>query len=103
MEYKDICLKVNGKQAAKLKDDSMKFEIYSKQLAVPFRIYSDFETILNGVQTNDNDNNFSYSKKYLWHMLAVLLTKLYVLMIDLQAICSLQGKKCNQKSYWRSS
>ena len=36
MEYKDICLKVNGKQAAKLKDGSMKFEIYSKQLAVPF-------------------------------------------------------------------
>ena len=65
MEYKDICLKVNGKQAAKLKDGSMKFEIYSKQLAVPFRICSDFETILNGVQTNDNDNNFSYSKKYL--------------------------------------
>ena len=32
-------------------------------------------------------------------MLAVLLTKLYVLMIDLQAICYLQGKKCNQQSH----
>ena len=42
--------------------------ISSKQLAAPFKIYADFESVLKGVQSNDNDNNASYTKKYQEHI-----------------------------------
>ena len=43
MEHKEVCLKLNGKQNAKLRSGSIKFQYYFKQLAVPFKIYADFE------------------------------------------------------------
>ena len=36
---------------------------YFKKLAVPFKIYADFECILKGVKSSDK-NNGSYTKKY---------------------------------------
>ena len=39
-----------------------------KQLAETFKIYVDFEPALKGVQSNDNDNNFSHTKKYQKHI-----------------------------------
>ena len=46
-EHKNVCLKRNGKQSVKVKSGSIKFKNYFKQLAVPFKIYADFESVLN--------------------------------------------------------
>ena len=43
IKHKDLCLKTNGKQRVELKIGSIKFKIYCKQLAVPFKNYSDTE------------------------------------------------------------
>ena len=43
IKHKDLCLKTNGKQSVELKIGSIKFKIYCKQLAVPFKNYSDTE------------------------------------------------------------
>ena len=61
--HKDICVKINGEQSVKLRDDSIKFKNYSKQLAVPFKIYADFESVLKRVP-KDRSSNSSYTKKY---------------------------------------
>ena len=53
-----------------------------KQLAVPFKIYADFESVLKGVKINDK-NNASYTKNIKHIFLAVLLIKLFILMINL--------------------
>ena len=63
IEHKKVCFKANGKQSIKLKSGSINFKDYVKQLAAPFKIYADFESVLKGVQSNDNDNNASYTKK----------------------------------------
>ena len=42
-KHKDLCLKTNRKQSVELKIGSIKFKIYWKQLAVPFKNYSDTE------------------------------------------------------------
>ena len=52
------------KRSVKLKSGSNKFKNYFKQLAVPFKIYADFESVLKEVHSNDNDNNASYTKEY---------------------------------------
>ena len=56
-----------------------------KQLAVSFKIYADFESVLKEVQRNENVNNALISKSIKNTFLAVLLTKLYVLIIDLES------------------
>ena len=35
---KEVCLKINGKEAVKLKSGSIKFKNYFRQLVVPFKI-----------------------------------------------------------------
>ena len=45
-EHKNVCLKINSKQSVKVKSGSIKFKNYFKQLAVPFKIYADFESVL---------------------------------------------------------
>ena len=56
MEDKEICLKVNGKQNVKSRNGSIKFKNYSKQLAVTFKIYANFEYVLKGVQKDGVSN-----------------------------------------------
>ena len=58
-EHKNVCLEISGKQSVKLRSGPIKFKNYLKQLAVPFTTYSDFESIVIEVQSNDNDNNIS--------------------------------------------
>ena len=41
IKYREVCLKINGKQSANLKSGSIKFKNYFKQLVVPFKIYAD--------------------------------------------------------------
>ena len=85
VEYKETCLNINGKQTVKLRSGWIKFKDYFKRLAVPFKIYADFECTVKEVKSpdrGDNDNNASYTEKYQKNIfLAVLLIKL--LMINL--------------------
>ena len=62
-EHKETCLKINGNQSVKLRSGSIKFKIHFKQLAVPFKIYADFECNLKGVKSNNKNNNASYTEK----------------------------------------
>ena len=61
-------MKINGKQTVKLRSRSIKFKNYFKQLAVLFNIYADFECNVKGVQSNDRNNNTSYTEKYQDHI-----------------------------------
>ena len=67
---KKFFLKINRKQSVKLRSCSIKFKNYFNQIAVAFKIYADFESepVLKGVQSNDNDNNASYTKEYQKHI-----------------------------------
>ena len=58
---------INGKQSVKLKSGSIKFKNQFKQLLVPFKVYTDFECLLKGVQSSDK-NNTSYTEKYQDHI-----------------------------------
>ena len=61
-KHKKVCLKINGKQSVKLRSCLIKFKNHFKQLAAPFKIYADFESVLKGVQScNSNNNNSSSS------------------------------------------
>ena len=62
IEHKENFLIINGKQSVKLKSGSIKFKNYFKQLAVPFKIYADFECLLKGVKSISK-NNSSYTEK----------------------------------------
>ena len=63
MEHKKVCLNINGKQNIRLKSGSIKLKSYFKQLAVPFKIYADFESVLKRIQRDDS-SNASYTKIY---------------------------------------
>ena len=62
IEHKEFCLKINGKQSVKLRSALIKFKNHFKHLAVPFKIYADFDSVLKVVKNNDK-NNASYTKK----------------------------------------
>ena len=64
IEHKRTCLKINNKQIIKLRSGSITFENHFKELAVPFKIYADFECSVKGVKWNHSDKNTSYIKKY---------------------------------------
>ena len=76
------CLIINGKQSVKLKTGSISFRNYFKQLPVPFKIYADFEYNMKGVKSCDKYNGL-YKKNLKIIFLAVLLIKLFVLIINL--------------------
>ena len=49
----------------RLKSGSISFKNYSRQLPVPFKIYTDFECILKNVKSDIIEcDNSSYTKKY---------------------------------------
>ena len=68
LEHKKVCLRINGKQSTKLRSGSIKFKYYFKQLTETFNIYANFESVLKGVQSNDNDSNTSCIEKYQSHV-----------------------------------
>ena len=43
VEHKETYLKINGKETVKLRCGSIKFKNHLKELALPFKIYPDFE------------------------------------------------------------
>ena len=67
IKHKEKCLVINGKQSVKLKSGSISFKNYFKQLPVPFKIYADFECILQSVKSSDK-NSSSYTEKYQDHI-----------------------------------
>ena len=79
IKHKENCLSINGKQSVKLEKGIIKFENYFKQIPVPFKIYADFECNLKIVESYEG----SYSKNIKITFLVVLLTNLFVLMINL--------------------
>ena len=80
IKHKEDCLSNNGVQLYKKKEEGIiEFKNYFKQIPVPFKIYTDFECNLRGVESYEG----SYTKKYKITFLVVLLIKLFVLMIGL--------------------
>ena len=80
--HKENCLNINGLQSVRLEKRTNEFKNYLKLVPAPFKIFVDFESNLESVKIYEG----SHSKKYQYHVLtffAVLLTKLFVLMIDL--------------------
>ena len=68
IEYKRDCLVINGKQSVKLKKNLISFKNYFGHLAIPFKIYADFECILKKVNSTGCDSNSSYTKEYQDHI-----------------------------------
>ena len=71
-------MSINGLQSVKLEKGTLEFRNYFKQIPVPFKIYADFEHNLKAVEIYEG----SYSRNIKVTFLAVLLTKLFRLMID---------------------
>ena len=78
-EHKEICLTINGAQSIRLEKEIIEFKNYFKQIPVPFKIYADFECNLDSVESYEG----SYSKNIKIMFLVVLLTNLFVLMMNL--------------------
>ena len=68
IEHKGNCLIINGKQTVKVKSGSIGFKNHFRQLAVPFKTYFGFESLLKGVKSSDRNNNTSYTEKYQDHI-----------------------------------
>ena len=63
IEHKKGCLVINGKQNVKLRRGSIRFKIRFKQLVALFKIYADFECLLEGFKNNGKNDKASYTKK----------------------------------------
>ena len=61
-------MKINVKQTIKLRSSSIKLKNHFEQLAVPFKIYADFECNLEKTHTNNRGNDTSYTEKYQDHI-----------------------------------
>ena len=61
-KHKD-CLRITGVQSVKLEKGTIEFNNYFKQIPVPFKIYADCESNLEGVEIYEG----SYSKNYKDH------------------------------------
>ena len=68
VEHKETCLGINVKQIVKLRNGSNKLKNHFKQLAVPFKIYAGFESLLKRYGGSDRNNNTSYTEKYQKHI-----------------------------------
>ena len=63
-KHKEDCLSINGAQSTNVKNGTIEFKNYFKQIPAPFKIYADFECNLKGVKIYEG----SYSKKYQKHI-----------------------------------
>ena len=79
IKLKENCLSINGKQSVQLEEGTIEFQNYFKQIPVPFKIYADFECNLKDIESYEG----SCTKNIMITFLVVLVTKLFVLMINL--------------------
>ena len=78
-DHKENVLCINGAQSVKLEKGTIKFENYCREIRCPFKIYCDFEWNLEGLKFM----KALTQKETIVIFLAVLLTKLFELIIDL--------------------
>ena len=64
IKHKEDCLSINGMQSVDVEDGIIKFENYSNQLSVPFKIYADFECNLKDIEICEG----SCTQKYHDHL-----------------------------------
>ena len=64
IKHKEDCLSINGVQSVNVEEGIIKFENYSKQLPVPFKICADFECNLQDTEIYEG----SCTKKYHYHI-----------------------------------
>ena len=60
IKHKEDCRNINGVQSVGVEQGTIKFQNYFKQLAVPFKIYADFQCNLENTEIYEG----SYTKKY---------------------------------------
>ena len=72
-------MSLNVVQPVRLEKETIEFKDLFKQIQVPFKIYSDFEYTLNSVESYEG----YCTKNIRITFLVVLLTNLFVLMMDL--------------------
>ena len=80
-EHKEVYLSINGAKSVRLKKVTITTKSYFKQIPVPFKIYADFECDLKRIECYEG----SYSKTYEDHIPVVLLTNLFLLIINLSS------------------
>ena len=71
-KHKEVSLSINGAQSVKLEKGTIEFKNAFKHIQIPFKIYSDFECILNSIESYEG----SCSKKYQDHILCSFAYKL---------------------------
>ena len=80
IKHKEDRLSISSQQSINLEKGTIKFKNNFKQLPVPFKIYADFEFSLINVECYEG----TFTQKNIMSMFpVVMLTKLFVLMIDL--------------------
>ena len=80
-EHKKVCLSINGTQTVKLGKGKIEFKNAFKEIQVPFKTYSDFESVLTSAESNEGF--YSKKKNIKITFFVVLLINLFLLMIDL--------------------
>ena len=83
VEHKKRLLKINCKRTLTSRSGSIKFKNHFKQLALPFKIYADFKSLLKVVKGSNKKIILHTLKNIRNTLLTVLPTKLFVLMINL--------------------
>ena len=76
-KHKEVCLSIAGPQSVRLEKGTIGFKNHFKQIPVPFKIYADFECRVLKFMKDHTQRNIKTT------ILLVLLTKLFVLMINL--------------------
>ena len=94
-EHKENCLVINGKQSVKLESGYISFKNYSKQIPVPFKIYTDFECILEKVDGDiECSSNSSYTRKYQNDVPCSFADKVVCVDNKFSKNCFVQRKRC---------
>ena len=78
-EHEELCLSINGAQSVRFEKGTVEFKNNFKRIPVSFKSYTDFGCNLDSVESYEG----SYSKNIKIMFLVVLLTNLFVLMINL--------------------
>ena len=74
--HKKDCLIINGRQRIKLEKGFIEFNNFDKMIPCPFKIYADFECLLENIDTGINSDCFSYTSKYQDHIFCSFAYKL---------------------------
>ena len=67
LEHKKDCLLINGGENVNLEKEFIEFKNFNRQIPVPFKIYADFECLLNSCDVGVDNDCFSYMRKYQDH------------------------------------